>query len=178
MVLSQKRSAVGRFSHRLEAEQAFSELKNAGFLVTQISIVAKVADSETQMEGAEMSDRFGTELQSEAAVGVIVGGMIGGILGWLVSLGMLSVPGIGLLVALGTAGATLTTILAGSGIGAAGGGLIFSASAILESSDQAEVIGHGCEQEEFLVIIDGTDEKVCQAESILSRYGSKQVWVC
>jgi len=62
MVLGQKRGAVGRFSHRIEAEQAFSKLKNAGFLVTQISIVAKVADRGTQMEGAELSDRSGAEV--------------------------------------------------------------------------------------------------------------------
>ncbi len=91
---------------------------------------------------------------------------------------MLTVPGVGLLVALGTTGAALTTIFAGAGIGAASGGLILSALASLESSDQARVVPDGCGRDEFLVIVDGTDEEVCQAESILSRYGSSQVWVC
>jgi len=104
--------------------------------------------------------------------------MLGAIFGWLVGLGMLTVPGVGLLVALGTTGAALTTIFAGAGIGAASGGLILSALASLESSDQARVVPDGCGRDEFLVIVDGTDEEVCQAESILSRYGSSQVWVC
>jgi hypothetical protein len=174
----QKRAAVGRFSHRLKAEQAFSELKNAGFIVTQISIVA-IADCETQMEGAKLSDRSGAEVKSEAAVGAIAGGMLGAIFGWLVSLGMLTVPGVGLLVAIGTTGAALTTIFAGTGIGAVSGSLVFSALAGLEmSSDQAKVVCSGGGRDEFLVIVDGTEDEVRRAESILSRHGSSQVWVC
>ncbi len=177
MDLGQTRYAIGRFSNRLELEQALGELNRAGFLVAQISIVAKVADRNEPLDSSKIRARTGAEAQEKAAVGAIAGGMLGAIFGWLASLGILMVPGVGLLVVVGTTGTALATIFAGAGIGAAGGGLIL-ALATSDPSKQATVARGSRWRDEFLVMVDGTDNEVHRARLILSRSSSSKVWVC
>ena len=176
MELGQTRYAIGRFSNRLEAEQVLGELKRAGFLVTQISIVAKVADRKQPLD-ARISAWTGAEAQEKAAVGAIAGGMLGAIFGWLASLGILMVPGVGLLVVVGTTGTALAAIFAGAGIGAAGGGLILALATSEIASEPATVARASRGRDEFLVMVDGTDDEVHRAKVIL-RSSSSKVWVC
>lgn len=93
-------------------EYALGELSRAGFLVAKISIVAKYADRDAQLDSAGMSDCAEDEAEAEVATGVIAGGMLGTILGCLAGLGMLAVPGVGFIVAAGTTGTALATTLA------------------------------------------------------------------
>ncbi len=178
MDLSQTRYAIGRFSNRLELEQALGELNRAGFLVAQISIVAKVADRNEPLDSSKISARTGAEAQEKAAIGAIAGGMLGAIFGWLASLGILMVPGVSLLVVVGTTGTALATIFAGAGIGAAGGGLILALATSEIPSKRATVARGSRWRDEFLVMVDGTDDEVHRARLILSRSSSSKVWVC
>jgi hypothetical protein len=168
--------AVGRFSYRVEAERALIELNHAGFSLAQISLLAKYADEE-QSELDEFNRYFRAEAQAEAAIGVTIGGMLGAILGCLASVGMLAIPGVGFIVAVGTGG-TVITILAGAGIGAASLGLISIATSGFEiASKQAKLALDCCEQGEFLVMVEGTLEEVRRAKTILNRSCSN-IWVC
>jgi hypothetical protein len=179
MVLGQKRRAVGVFLNRSQAEQALSQLNRAGFRVAKISMVAKYADHDAKLDGAGMSDCAGDEAQQEAATGAIAGGMLGAVIGCLAGLGMLSVPGVGFIVAVGTAGTACAMTIAGAGIGAAGGGLILVFASLLEiPSDRARVNSDRCLGGEYLLMVDCTDDEVHRAASILSRSCSSKVWVC
>lgn len=174
MVLGQKRHAVGRFSNRLDAEHALSELNSAGFTAAQISIVAKYADHEHQRDGAGISDCAG----NDAHAGAITGGMLGAVLGCLVGLGMLVVPGVGFIVAVGTSGTAVGMTLAGAGIGVTGGGLISTLAGLVIPSNRARANIAPCLRGEYLLMVDGTDDEVQRAESILSKSCSSKVWVC
>lgn len=178
MVLDQRRRAVGIFLNRKDAEQALGELNRSGFKVAQISLIAKYIDREHQLDGASIKDWAGDEAQAEAATGAIAGGMLGAVFGCLVGLGMLAVPGIGLIVAVGTAGTAIATTLVGAGIGVASGGLISACASLEIPSDRARVGSDLCLQGEFLVMVNGTDDEVRRAESILSKSCSSKVWVC
>jgi len=192
MVLGQKRRAVGRFSNRLTAEKAFSQLNRAGFSVAQISIVAKYADYDAQLDGVGISDCAETETQrsaggssggalpqaqSKTAAGAITGGMLGAVVGCLVGLGMLTVPGIGAVLAVGTSGTALATTLGGGGVGVVSGGLISALAGLKILPNRSRVDSDRYLQGEYLVMVDVTNDEVHRAESILSRASSK-VWVC
>jgi hypothetical protein len=163
MVVKQKRVAIGRFSHRSDMEHTLGELKKVGFPMAQISIVAKYADLKAQVDDI-------------AAMAMLVGSVLGAIVGCLTGLGILGIPGVSLIVAAGSAGTAITT-LAGAGFGLVSGGLI-SARAGLEKVRSAKVAGDDIGQDEFLVIVDGTDDEVYWAKSILSQSHSIKVWVC
>lgn len=175
-VLSHKRRAVGRFSHRHDAERAFIQLNRAGFAADQISIIAKYADQETQLDGIDSDARTEAEAHKETT-GAIAGGMLGAVVGCLVGLGMLPIPGIGVLLAIKTSGTALATTLAGGGIGVTGGGLLSTLTATLPSSRAKGNVTRYLPGE-YLVMVDTINDEVHRAESILSRACSSKVWVC
>ena len=177
MALQQKRVAIGRFSHRSDMEHTLGELKKAGFPVAQISIVAKYADLEAQVDGIGMSDCNFNEAQDDAAMVMFVGSMIGAIVGCFTGLGILATPGFSFIVAAGSAGTSVMT-LAGVGFGLVSGALISATSGLKKVSKSARVAGDDSRQDEFLVIVDGTDDEVYWAKSILSQSHSIKVWVC
>jgi len=74
------------------------------------------------------SKEFGHEKGTKSAKGAVAGGgtgaAIGGALGWLASIGMLAIPGVGPFIAAGPIVATLAGMGAGGAIGGAIGALI------------------------------------------------------
>src|SRR5207237_10447964 len=58
-----------------------------------------------------------------AAIGAGTGGMIGGVLGWLAGVGMLTLPGVGPLLAAGPIVAALSGAAVGGTVGGVAGGL-------------------------------------------------------
>lgn len=177
MVLRQKRHAIGIFFSRINVEHALGELKHTGFPVNQVAIVAKDANCDDHLDLASRSDRSQMAVQEEAAVGAIAGSMVGAIVGCFTGLGMLSVPGVSLIAAVGTTATALTTALAGAGIGAvAVAGLAAGLTRL--DSDRASFSGDRCSQSEFLIIVDGANDEVDLAESILSQSCASKVWVC
>jgi hypothetical protein len=173
MILDRHRHAAGTFTNRQDAEEALSELNSAGFSNVYISVVPKDLDCEVQLNRTSISHRFGDEAQAgTATAGTLTGSMLGAIGGCLVGLGILSIPGIGLAVAIGTSSTALFTTLAGAGIGAASGGLIEILASLGISEDQQhppKVERKPCSEYEYLVMVDGTDREVRRAESILNQ---------
>lgn len=174
MVLSQHRRAVGIFKNRIDAERALNDLNSAGFTRDQISVVA--IDHDDLLNKA--CTRYHVENLAQEETGncaTIAGSMIGAIGGCLVGLGLLAMPGVGLVVAIGTSGTALATTLAGAGIGAASGGLIGALTNSGMTSNEARVGSDRKSQGEYLVMVNGTDQEVHRAESIL-RLCFRCVW--
>jgi hypothetical protein len=159
MVLKYHRRTVNTFINRQDAERALHKLEDAGFQRQQIYIVAEDLDTD-----ASFSEADGTS-ERTASCGTVAGSMVGAICGCLVGLGILAVPGVGLVATLGTSGAVLATTLAGAGIGTIGCGLIETLAGLGFTEAQArEYIKH-CK---YLVMLDGTDDEVRRAESVLT----------
>jgi hypothetical protein len=179
MVPGQNRYAVARFTNHQYVEQALNDLYSAGFSIAQICVVSKDADRDEKLGKFSMSDRVGRTDRADlvrgvaqegtATAGTIVGSMLGAIAGCFVGLGLLMVPGVGLVVVLGTSGATLVTTLTGAAIGAASCGLIEACAGLEIPKDQAKVDMNYCSDSEYLVMVKGTDEQMHVAESILKR---------
>ncbi len=170
MVPGQNRYAVARFTNHQYVEQALKDLYNAGFSIAQICVVSKDADRDEKLDKAIMSDRV-REIPQEgtATAGTIVGSMLGAIAGCFVGLGLLTLPGVGLVVVLGTSGATLVTTLTGAALGAASCGLIEAWTGSEIPEDQTPVDINHDSHSEYLVMVKGTDDEVHVAESILKR---------
>jgi hypothetical protein len=91
----------------------------------------------------------------------------------LAGLALLLVPEAGFFLAVGTWGTPLLTTLAGAAIGAARGGLINAVWGMEVGENRVEVnFKHGSNAE-YLVMVEGTDEEVNQAEFILERLSKK-----
>lgn len=93
-------------------------------------------------------------------------------------IGVLVVPGVGPIVAVATSGTALAGTLAGAGIGLASGGLISALAGLGMTLGRASVESDRFSQDEYLVMVNGTDDEMSRAESILSSSYSSKVWVC
>ena len=121
MAIGQIRRAIGLFPSRSDAEAALHRLRDAGFNMDKVSVVARDAREADQMAGASVNQDRSDQAKGGAGVGAIAGTATGGLVGLFGSLGVLAIPGIGPVAEVGI---VLANTLLGSGIGAAGGGLI------------------------------------------------------
>lgn len=103
-------TVVGVFEDRLQANQAVTELHEAGFTDKQIGVALKHAESD--------GDIAATGTDSHAGSGALTGALTGLGLGALAGLGVLAgvVPVVGPAIAAGTLGVILSNAAAGAGI--------------------------------------------------------------
>lgn len=183
MVTGYSKRAVGTFSTHHDAEVALRELRDSGFPMDRVSVVGRNIDHHDDMSGAEASDRLpgrekhvarDTEADEGAKTGALTGGALGGLTGLLVGLGAIAIPGIGPVMLGGAAATALATTLSGGVIGAAAGGLIGGLVGLGIPEDRARVYSDRVSRGEYLVMVEGSEADVRQAESILSHRGIQE----
>ena len=169
------RRAIGVFSHRRDAEAAITELRDAGFPLSRISIIAKDTNGQG-IGGVDVDKNVGTGNKADEGVkaGAATGGVVGGLTGLLVGLGTLAIPGIGPVIAGGAAATALASTLAGGAIGAAAGGIVGGLVGLGIPEDRARVYSDRFQRGDYLVIIDGTEAEIREAEAILRRRGIEE----
>ena len=170
MVIGVRKRAVGVFSHRRDAEQALHELRDSGFPMERVSVIAKDADDRDNLAGTTVQEKVGNKADEGAKVGALSGGALGGLTGLLVGLGTLAIPGLGPIMLAGAAATTLATTLAGAGIGAAAGGLLGALVGLGIPEERARVYHERVERGHYLVIVDGTDAEIAKAHAIFDRH--------
>ena len=158
-----KKTLVGLFYERQQAEQAIQELKAAGFKDDQIGVLMQDKDS-----GQQLAESTGTKVSETAASGAIGGGVAGGVLGLLASIGALAIPGIGPIVA----GGVLASTLAGAGIGAAAGGLLGALVGMGVPEEHAKYFEEGVRAGGILVTVE-TGRRRDEAREILLGRGAE-----
>ncbi len=174
--MSSTRRAVGVFSNRRDAENALHELKASGFNMDHVSVIARDADHNQNMAGAEVNQSTGNKADKGAGVGAVSGGALGGLTGLLVGLGTLAIPGIGPVMLAGAAATALATTAAGTAIGAASGGLLGGLVGLGIPEKEAKAYNDRVDRGDYLVIVDGTDDEIRRAEAILNRQNGLQDW--
>ncbi|MBV9386620.1 MAG: signal transduction histidine kinase LytS [Chroococcidiopsidaceae cyanobacterium CP_BM_ER_R8_30] len=170
MAFGRHQRAVGTFSTRQAAEQALNELRDCGFPMERVTVIGKDEDSGTSIAGAEVKAHVGNQSRTGAGAGAVAGTALGGAGGILLGLGALAIPGAGPFLAAGA----LATSFAGAGIGAAGGALIGGLVGLGIPEEQAKVYSNSVSRGEYLVIVDGSEEEVTRAASILSNRGIQE----
>jgi hypothetical protein len=177
-IAGRHRRAVGVFPNRPAAEQAMHELRDSGFPMGRVSIITRDADKhDNDIAGAEVRDRVGNKADEGATIGAVSGGVLGGLTGLLVGLGTLAIPGVGPIMLAGATATTLATTLAGGAIGAVSGGLLGALIGLGIPEERARVYEDRIARGGYLVIVDGTDEDIARAESILHRRGIEEYGV-
>jgi hypothetical protein len=170
MVLGVRKRAVGIFSHRRDAEDALHELKNSGFAMDRVSVIAQDTDG-GNIAGAEVHEKVGNKADEGASLGAVSGGTLGGLTGLLVGLGTLAIPGIGPIMLAGATATAIATTLAGAGIGAAAGSLLGGLVGLGIPEEEARSYNERVERGHYLVIVDGSDAEISTAEAIMRRRG-------
>jgi hypothetical protein len=144
---------VAIFSERGEAQAAVRDLLAAGFPAGAISLFvqAPVKDEARASRGSPVSNTV--EVGGEAGAGL--GAAAGGLGGVLAGFGLLAIPGVGPVLAMGPLAAALTGAITG---GALGG---FAGSLIGEGVTEAEAIAaeHHVKAGRAVVVLQGADRR-------------------
>ena len=107
----------------------------------------------------------------DAAVGAASGGILGGGAGLLAGLGLMTIPGIGPVVAAGWLASTAAGALVGAAAGGATGGIIGALSEAGVPSDASEVYAENVKRGGAIVSIRVAEEDKGRADAIMSEHG-------
>lgn len=167
----QYKRATGLYYSREEAEAAVRDLKNAGYDMNQVSVIARDNDN---IAGQETTKKIGNKADDGAAADALTGGALGGITGLLVGLGALAIPGIGPILLAGAEATAIATTLAGAGIGAAAGGLVGALIGLGIPEEKARIYSDRVGRGSFLVMVTGTAAEISPVEAIMRRHGVEE----
>ncbi len=159
-------NVTGVFDSKKEANAAVSKLLDTGFAREDMSLI--VSDNLHHTFFASPVDDEHTRVEKGAATGALFGAALGGLVAGLTLVGIVVVPGSGLLVA-----GPLIAILSGAGAGAAAGSisgaLISAGFAVDEAKRYEEEIRHG----KAVIVVHTSDEMVDAARSALRSSNAK-----
>lgn len=167
------RRAVGLFSTRQEAEQAMHRLRDTGFHMDRISIVAKAGeglrDLTSDNDNYDPNKPKSEQAKGGAGAGAKAGAVTGGAIGLIGSLGILAIPGVGPVAEVGF---LLANTLLGGGIGAASGGLLGALIGWGVPEDRANYYNDRVyNNDDYLVLVEGSEQEIQAAESVLHENG-------
>ncbi|MEW6498993.1 MAG: general stress protein, partial [Cyanobacteriota bacterium] len=173
MVLHQHKRAVGIFTSREAVNEALRELKRAKFPLHRVSVIARELE-EKPIRGVSNRTDVGNRAGDGAASGAVTGSVIGLITGLLVGIGALAIPLIGPIMLADALSTAVATTLAGGGIGLVSGGLIGTLIGLGIPKKQAKVYQERLLRGDYLVIVEGTDDQIRYATSILKHWGIEE----
>lgn len=175
--MNKYKRSVGLFYSRDEAEKALRALKDDGFDMKRVNLIAKDADSVTKSAGVDVAENEGNNAAEGAGAGATSGAVLGGIGGLLLGLGTFAIPGVGPIIVAGEAASTLASTLAGAGIGAAAGGIIGGLVGLGIPEDKAKTYSDRVGSGSYLVMVNGSDNDISRAERILHDNGIEEYGV-
>ncbi len=161
----QRTIVTALFSKRNEAEDAFHDLRQAGFELDRIGIVTRYGGETNAVPELQAS-----HAEQGAATGVVAGGLVGSVVGWAAATGLLMVPGIGPVLAAGT----LATVVGGAAAGAAAGGLVGGLIGMGIPEAEARHLEQALQQGSVLLTVEA-GERGAEAVDILTRHGGTEV---
>jgi hypothetical protein len=164
------KNAVGAFPNLQQIELALCQLNETGFSMSNISVVAQQANSESDVlakstEATIQSDREFTwgsaveRIEHGALDAGAMGGVVGGVVAGLTTLAFSAFSGAIVLVG----------IAAGAFYGAVSGSILGGGIGFDITEKQAKYYSDLLAQGYYLTIIKGTDDEISQAETVLKN---------
>ena len=162
------KTIVGSFDSFNEAHKVANDLRAAGFMDSDISIVANNAAGDYQ---ADPRVTAAPDDASATAKGALTGAVVGGGAGLAASLAGLAIPGIGPIIAAGPIVATL----AGAGTGAVAGGLIGGLVDLGVPESHAQYYAESVRRGGALVTVRADEVRADEAQAILREHGAVDI---
>ena len=156
------RATVSRaYDTYAHAREAVAALEAAGVPAKDISLVANKCVSAEYDEVSDVEEKY-----PDAATGIGFGGALGGGAGLLASLGILTIPGLGPVLAAGW----LASVAVGAVAGAAAGGIVGALIDAGLSQEHADVYSEAVRRGCTLVSARVADAEGARIQAILDRY--------
>jgi hypothetical protein len=148
-----------------QAAQAVSDLEVAGISCADIGFVANNSAS-----GESCVNTATTTAGQSAETGATVGAVVGGGAGLLAGLGLLAIPGLGPVVAVGWLATTVAGAAAGAGAGAAAGGILGRLTNVGITEADAHLYAEPVRRGSTLVTVRCDEARVGAVEQIMRQH--------
>lgn len=169
-------TVLGIFADRPFAEQALTQLEEAGYNPKDMSIVMK-----DHAGAQQIATTSGVNITGGALSGAATGAVVGGLAGLLVGVGAIAIPGLGaflvggpIAVALGLTGAAATTI-SGATTGAVAGGILGALMGLGLPEQDARVYEQHVNEGGILLAIPAMEEEIAEVKDILHQAHATQI---
>ncbi|MGF1589399.1 MAG: hypothetical protein ACFCU7_09165 [Pleurocapsa sp.] len=149
MTSSQLKYGVGILPDRQKLQQACQELRQYNF---SFKNVAAISATDGAIKGA------------------VAGGTTGGLLAFIVGLGAILIPGIGLPLA----AESLFTVLLGTGASSTVGGFVGGMRGWFLPAEAARIYRDRLLQGNYLIVVKGSEAELNQARLLLTNWGIKE----
>ena len=160
-------SVFGIYANRDEVEEGVTHLRGTGFRSTDVSVLFP-----ENLGTKDLAHEKHTKAPEGATTGGLAGGIAGGVLGWLTGIGVLTIPGLGMLVAAGP----IVAALAGAGAVGALGGLVGALAGVgIPEYEARRYEGRVREGGVLLSVHCDSNDWVKRAKDILSRTGAQDI---
>jgi len=172
-------TVIGLFNTMDDAQRAVHALIDSGFRREGISLVARDERGQPVRQNA-VGD---TESAAEGAgAGAVGGTVVGGAIGLLIGAGLLTIPGIGPVLAAGPLAAAIGTATAaagagalGAGLGAATGGLVGGLIGAGVPEDEANYYNQSVQRGNVLVSATIDNSSAASARDLMHRHGAVDI---
>lgn len=155
------RTVTAHFDRYADAKHAVEQLEKAGFPGKDISIISN-KNGEIEVENESNAGK-------DAGAGAGIGAVAGGVGGLLTGLGLLSIPGVGPVVAAGWLASTAAGAVAGAAVGGAAGGIIGALQKAGVDEKDANFSAEYLRRGGSLVAINVDEKRVAEADRILQN---------
>ena len=169
------KATIGIYNDQSKALEAIQTLKAAGFPDKQISLIAKNKVAEQELEPGESgmgpgrdSDEVYEKPQKIAATDMSIAVILGPILGALTGLGLVAVPGFGIVLGAGA----LAGAVAGLDIGLITGGIITALRVANVNKHHEDLYQEHLQRGNFLVVAQGDETQIDHAREVLSAHNT------
>lgn len=161
---------VGILPDLSSAKAALQDLRSQGIPEDHIGLAMRQPDEE-RPPASDAPD----PAAEDAAAGAMGGGLIGGITGLLTATGVVVIPGLAPLLAVGTLasvfGVTGASVIAGAGVGAATGGLVGGLVGINVPESAARRYDEAVREGRVLITVKTTGD-AGRVQALLQRHGA------
>ena len=164
-----KKTIVGVFNTRKDAEDVTYQLRNEGYNLDNVSIITKnpseyTTDNTGYTNTADKGDRATNDNISD---GVTAGSILGGVAGLLIGAGTFAVPGLGVIAAAGP--------LAGLISGAVTGGIVGALIDLGVPENESRQYETDIKSGKVFLSVTADEENSSAIQNILNSYGATQV---
>lgn len=150
-----------------QAESLVNDLKRAGFAYTDVSVLFP-----DKAGTKHFAHEQHTKAPEGATAGAASGAVLGGAFGWLVGIGVLTIPGLGPFIAAGPIVAALSGLGVGGAVGGITGALIGMGIPEYEAKRYEGQIRDG---NILISVHTRTSEQAAQAREIFTRAGAQDI---
>jgi hypothetical protein len=171
MVVDQYRRAVGVLTTSEDAEYALQELKDSGFPMAKVGVLAKETSSDNRHSNVKTESQVATKDQEGTITSAGTGTALQGGCGFLVGFGTLAISGVGPTSAIGTQGTVLNELLGDKSVKSFADSWVKVLAGLGIPEQQASIYSERVSRGNYIVMMEGTNEEIATAEPLLNNLG-------